>query len=167
MKHLLLLLLIALSFASCEKQELFDDMGNEITRSEAIQTLDVKLNQPSISGKGAASPEIVITINGNENTFTLNRDHFYDDGADSDIHYSQTYDRRAVIGQDAEGNDITERVIIYFDILVNVDTQELITGSVDVESHDTSFAVSQSGFSQISAERIIYNLNGLSFNLEL
>ena len=163
MKHLLLLVLIALSFASCEKQELVDDMGNEITIEQAISTLDIDVNRVSSpTGKGA-SQEITLTINGNANSFELYED-FSTIDADF-IHYSQAYDRRAVIGQDAEGNDVEERVFIYFTIAI--ENGVAVDGEVQIQHPtDQTLTINLSDVN-VNRENISYDDGALSFRLTL
>ena len=161
----ILFVLVAL-LSSCEKPQLVDDMGNEISRSEAIRTLDAEFSNASATSR-AANDVMTITINGESNRFELERDHYYDDGADEFVHFSQTYDRRMVIGQDVDGNDIEERVIVYFDILVNTDSGSFEGGEVVVESHNTTFNLNSNSFTSISDGYVSYDDGSLSFRLDL
>ena len=157
MKHLFLLLTIAAAMMSCEKPEpIILDEDNAI-----INSIEVRYQAPSRTSKSADPVETLI-VNGVERDFTLEGDHFYDDGRDSDVHFSQTYITE-VDGQ---------LLRIYFSVLVNIDTNEAIESNfVEVSTRDNEYQIIDIINSNVRVneanETITYNSVDLSFSLTL
>ena len=127
MKHLFLLLLIALSFASCEKQE---EINFDEPQTNIINSIGLVYELPSATSKSAA-PNVELTIDGVVRDFDLEDDHFYDDGHDEFLHFSQTFT--------AEVDNQLLRV--YFSILVNTDTNLGEDAFIEVSTRDNDYQI--------------------------
>ena len=159
MKHLLLLLTIAAAMMSCEKPE--DDFIIQNADNPIISSIEVRYQAPSTTSKSADPVETLI-IDGIERDFDLEGDHFYDDGRDSDVHFSQTYITE-VDGQ---------LLRIYFSVLVNIDTNEAIESNfVEVSTRDNEYQIIDIINSNVRVneanETITYSSVDLSFSLTL
>ena len=128
MKHLLLLLTIAAAMMSCEKPE--DNFTLQNADNPIISSIGLVYELPSATSKSAA-PNVELTIDGVVRDFDLEDDHFYDDGRDEFLHFSQTFT--------AEVDNQLLRV--YFSILVNTDTNLGEDAFIEVSTRDNDYQI--------------------------
>ena len=157
MNKLLLVLGLGMAIISCDKPEMIID-GNSDQR--LINSIGLVYELPSATSK-SADPRVELTIDGVVRDFDLEDDHFYDDGRDNLIHFSQTFT--------AEVDGVLLRV--YFSILVNIDTNLSEDAFIEVSNRDNEYQIININNSDVivseSDESVTINNGQVSFRLTL
>ena len=151
-----LCLIVAISMASCEKPGMeIDPITGETI--DLVESLGITYSAPSVTSKNA-DPIETLTINGQVREFNLVGDHFYDDGRDQLVHFSQTYDT------DLDG----VRLLVYFNILIDIDANQAVEGLIEINDGEQRIPI-QLNLVQVdeSSETITYSHEGISFSLTL
>ena len=157
MRKLVLVLGLGALIMSCDKQEDFD--FNE-PQADLINSIGLVYELPSATSK-SADPRVELTIDGVVRDFDLEDDHFYDDGRDNLIHFSQTFT--------AEVNG--ELLRVYFSILVNIDTNLGEEAFIEVSTRDNEYQIININNSDVivneSDESVTINNGQVNFRLTL
>ena len=160
MNKLLLVLGLGMAIMSCEKpQDIeLDAFGEPI---DLVDSLRVVYEAPSATSK-SAEPNIDIFVNGIEREFELEDDHYYDDGRDEFVHFSQTYTTEL-------NGDLLR---IYFSVLVNTNTNEVEDDALNfVEINEGAQIIeiipSNGNVNEVDESISYDDNNGLSFRLVL
>ena len=148
---------LTLGLVSCDKQEEFDI---DTPQQDLINSIGLVYELPSTTSK-SASPNVELTIDGVVRDFDLEDDHFYDDGRDEFLHFSQTFT--------TEVNN--ELLRVYFSILVNIDTNLGEDAFIEVSTRDNEYQIININNSDVivseSDESVTINNGQVSFRLTL
>ena len=157
MRKLVLVLGLGALIMSCDKPEMIID-GNSDQR--LINSIGLVYELPSATSK-SADPRVELTIDGVVRDFDLEDDHFYDDGRDNLIHFSQTFTA------EVDG----ELLRVYFSILVNIDTNLGEDAFIEVSTRDNEYQIININNSDVivseSDESVTINNGQVSFRLTL
>ena len=150
---------LGLGLMSCEKPQMIelDEQGQPV---KIVNSMRLTYDAPSATSK-SADPRITLTINGDVKDFDLEDDHYYDDGQDEFVHFSQTYTT------EHEGDLLR----LYFSVLVNTNTNQVEDDALNFieinEGQQIIDIVASAGNVNENDESISYDNNGISFRLSL